>query len=129
MITLQINRTGSSLVAVNRAASNSRNLLIIDNRMAILDDRNEAAQQGNVELLPFPWPARLLRVWSQKTIDGAHVMAGRLLDGVVFDLHLVTATEVNTAIGVGGAVDLDVQFEILKSSISGYIRAGGFVDQ
>jgi len=58
----------------------------------------------DVEGCQVPGRTRLLGCWREEAIDRAHMMAGRLLDGVILHLHLVPAAQVNAAVGVGGAV-------------------------
>src|SRR4051812_31373419 len=52
LATLQVNRTRRSLLAIQRPARDTRNLLAVDNRLAILNNRNPAANQRDVEGLP-----------------------------------------------------------------------------
>ena len=72
---------------------------------------------------------RLLRIRRQETIDCAHVMTGRFLDGIIFHLHFIPAPQIDAAVGVRGAVDLDVQFKVLEFPVRGDVRARGLVEQ
>ena len=77
MVALQVNWPGGTFIAIHSAAGNSRDLLIVDNDITILNDGHETAEQGDIKLLPGAWATWLLRIGREKTID-----CGRLLFGV-----------------------------------------------
>ena len=51
-------------------------------------------------------------IGDQESVDAADVVAIRLRAEVVFDLHLVTAAEINPAVASVGISKLDVELEI-----------------
>src|SRR5215475_5520642 len=106
MVTLKIERSGKFFVAVKSAPGNSRNFLVRDNRLAVLDDGDVSPEQRYVKRLPFVWPSWLLRIGREKTVHCAHAMTRGLVGRIIFHLHLVTTAQINTAIGVARTVDL-----------------------
>src|SRR5262249_893692 len=62
----------------------------------------------------FSWWRRLSR---QKPVNAAHVMARWFIERVRFHLHLVPSTQINSTVCVLSAIELHVQFEILKLSL------------
>src|SRR5437867_1356356 len=114
---LQVDRSRQFLVAVKSATSDTRNFLIINNRLAILDHCDHSSNQRNIETLPVSWLARQFGRRSQETVHSAGMMTGRFLDGVGFNLHLVAAAQIHATIGVRRTVELDMQLEIFELGI------------
>ena len=114
MIALEIDRARLPFIAIDGPARNSGDFLVVDNGYPVLNDRNKSAQERDLERLPDARSPRLFGDRRDETIDTAHVMAWRLLNGIVLDLYLVAAAQINTAIGFRGTVDFDVQFEITE---------------
>src|SRR6266566_5096506 len=112
MITLKVDWPGKFFVAVESPTSDSGNLLLRNNRLTILDNRHESADERDVECLPFVWTSRLLRIRRKKTVDCAHAMIWRFIKGIIFHLHFVSAAQINAAIGVARTVDFNVKLEI-----------------
>src|SRR4051794_27581996 len=102
MVALQVNRSGRFFMAIEGAAGDTGDLLMVDDGLAILDDGDMATQQGDIEDLPFARSSGLLRNGSQKTINRSHVMARRLSKRIVLDLHLVTSAKIDAAVGIAG---------------------------
>src|SRR5215470_889227 len=75
---LQINRAGQFLMAIKRSAGDARDLVIVDDGLPVLYDRNGSSYQGDIKSLPFAWLARLLGRCSNETVNTAGVMARRL---------------------------------------------------
>src|SRR6266850_4733632 len=120
--TLKVNRSWQFFVAIKGTARNSRNFLIVDSSLAVLDDGNPAPDQSNIEALPFSEPAGRFRRRSQKTIYPAHPVTGRVFDGVCFDLEFVSAAQIDATIRISGAVEFDMQLEILEFGIIDQLR-------
>src|SRR5258708_19765122 len=57
------------------------------------------------------------------------MMTGRFLNRIVFDLHFVTAPQIDAAVGVGSAVELDGQLEILEPLLADDLRTMSRADQ
>src|ERR1700745_1480275 len=57
------------------------------------------------------------------------MMTRRFLNRIVFDLHFVAPPQINTAVGVGAAVELDVQLEILELLLVDDLRTMSRADQ
>ena len=92
-------------MTVQRAAGYTRNFLVIDDGLAVLNNRNRASHQRDVEGLPNVGFARQFRRRRQESIYCAGVMAGRFLIGVGFNLHFVAAAQINSAVGLFPAVE------------------------
>lgn len=111
---LQVDRPRLSFMAVQSPAGDARDLLMVDDGGAVLYDRDMAPEERDLKGLPFARPARLLGRRSEETINAAGVMAGRLLNRVVFHLHFVTAAQIDAAVRSWTAVKFDVQLEIFE---------------
>ena len=88
-----------------------------------------ASEQSNIKRLPFAGTAWLFRLGCKEPINGTHVMARRLGKGVIFHLHFISASEINSAVGIGRTIHLDVEFEIFKCLGCDQIGSGRMVDQ
>src|SRR6185369_14316755 len=71
MIALQIKRSGQLFVTVQGSSRDTRDFLVVDDGVAVLDHSHPASIHRYVEGLPGPRPSRLLRVRRQETIHGA----------------------------------------------------------
>src|ERR1700687_2871022 len=49
-------------------------------------------------------------------------MSGRFLDGIGFDLDFVSAAQIDATVGIGGAVEFDMQFKIFEFGIVDQFR-------
>src|ERR1700758_3191876 len=85
---LQVDRPGHRFMAVECAAGNAGNLLIVNDGCAVLDDCHFAPDERDVEDLPDIRTARQFGIRSEEAVDATGVMAGRLGLGFGFDLHL-----------------------------------------
>src|SRR4029077_14539973 len=104
-------------VAVDSDALDAGDFFVLDDCVAILDNRDRPTDQGDVEGLPFSRLSRQLRRRGQETINAAHVMARGLVALRRFDLNFVTAAEIDTTVGIHTTIELDVQLEILELGI------------
>lgn len=129
VVALQIDGAGCGFVAIQGAAGNAGNLAVTNDGAAILNDGDIAAEEGDIEGLPLAGAARLFGFGGEETIDGAHVVAGRLGEGVVLDLHFVAAAQIDAAVGIFGAVDFDVELEIGKDGGGDEVGAGLGIDE
>src|ERR1700760_435303 len=75
---LQVDRPGHRFMAVECAAGDAGNLLIVDDGCAVLNDGNLAPDERDVEGLPDIRPARQFRIRSKEAVDATGVMAWRL---------------------------------------------------
>jgi hypothetical protein len=114
LATLKVDRPRQLFVAVESTSRDSWDLLLIDNGLTILDNRDHTPDQGDIKGLPFSGPARQLRRGGKESVHPARMVTGRLLRGVGFNLHLVAAPQIDTTVGFWGTVELQVQLEILK---------------
>src|SRR6266850_5038564 len=76
----------------------------------------------NIEALPFSGSAGRFRRRSQKTIYAAHAVTGRVLDGVCFDLNFISAAQIDATIQISGAVEFNMQLEVLEFGIIDQLR-------
>jgi len=97
---LKVDGAGLILVAVERAAGEPGDLLIVDDGLPVLDYLDLAPNQGNVEGLPDIGAARQLRRGCKEAVYPASVMTGRFCDRIGLDLYFVTPSKIDTAIGV-----------------------------
>src|SRR5436309_1716355 len=88
--TLKVDRPGHFFVAVQRATCDSRNLLIVDDCLTILNRGDPPPDQRDIEALPFSRLASHFRGRCQETVHSARMVTGRFLDGLGFNLDLVT---------------------------------------
>src|SRR6266705_6898484 len=89
VITLQINRTGCALVAVDRSASDPGDFLVANDLFAVSDHGHHSPDERDVVSLPLAGGTRRVFTRLHKPIDTAKTMGVRFLAVVVFDLHLV----------------------------------------
>ena len=76
--TLQIDWLRQCLVAVQCAARDAGDLLVVDDGLAILHYGDSAPDERNVEGLPNVGPARLLGRGREESVDAPGMVAGRL---------------------------------------------------
>src|SRR5690242_12841307 len=74
MVTLKINWAGKFFVAIQCAASNAGNFLIVDDRVAVLHDGDKSADECDVKSLPNAGPPRLFWIGRKETVNRAYVM-------------------------------------------------------
>ena len=120
---LKIDGTWQCFVAVERTTGDARNLLMIDNGLAILDDGDGSPEKRDVQGLPFSWLSGQFGGRSQKAVDTACVVAGRLRNRVGLDLDFVTAAKIDTAVVIDSAVEFNMQLEILEPGVVDQLRA------
>ena len=111
---LQVDRTGHRFMAVECAAGDAGNLLIVDDGCAVLDHGDFAPDERDVEALPDIRTARLFGIRSKEAVDAAGVMAGRLGLRFGFYLHFITAAQKDAAVRILAAVEFDVELEVLE---------------
>src|SRR5262249_3957917 len=73
--------------------------------------------------LPFSGLAGQLRGSRQETVYAAHVVTRWFLDGVGFNLNFVPAAQIDTAVGIRGAVEFNMQFEVFELGVVDQLRA------
>ena len=126
---LKIDRPRHFFVAVECPTRNAGDFLVINHSLSVLDDGDGASHQGDVEALPFSRLARQLWRGSDETVDASGMVTGRLLNRIIFNLHFVTAPQINATIGLGAAVELEVLFEILELLLVDNLRTVSWADQ
>jgi hypothetical protein len=120
---LKINGTRQFFVAVERATGDTRNLLTIDDGLAILYHGDRSANQRDIEGLPFSRLSGQFRGGSQKAVDTSSVVAGWFLNGIGFYLDFVAAAQIDAAVGIHSAVEFNMQPKILELGIVNQLRA------
>ena len=101
-------------MAVESASGDPWNILVIDDRYTVLYDGNVPPDQRDVERLPDVGLSRLLWRWVEEAIDSTRVMTVGLGYGIGFHLDLVAASQEDSTVGAGSAIELDMQFEIFE---------------
>src|ERR1700758_3973861 len=87
--TLQIDGTGRSFVAVECAPGDARDLFVIDDGYAVLNDRHGSSDECNIEGLPLIRDAGLFRSWIQESVHSSRMMARRFRYRIRFDLNFI----------------------------------------
>src|SRR5690242_14035952 len=111
MVALNHDRTGAALVAVERTAGDSRDGLSIYNGLAVEHHGYNAADQRDIERLPLARRLRRPDAGREEAVDTGHTMHAQILALVVFDLDLVSAAQVDTAVVLGRIPEFHVQLE------------------
>jgi hypothetical protein len=114
---LEVDGAGQFFVAIEGAAGNAGDFFIVDDGLPVLDDGDHAADERDVEGLPFAGLARKFRCRREEAVYASGVVARWLGNGIGLDLDFVAATQIDAAIGFRAAVELDVQLEIFKFGI------------
>jgi len=124
VVALDQERARFFFVAVERAAGDARDGLTFDNGFAIENDVNDAANEGDFEGLPFAGFFGGVNAWSEVAINAADEVAFGFEAEIIFDLHFVTAAQVNAAVGVFRVAEFGAQFEIGEFAFGEEIVAG-----
>src|ERR1035437_7048623 len=130
VIALYVEGAGFAFVGIERAARGAGDLLVIDSLDAVANHRQPTAHQSDVEAFPLARRARQLHRRREHAVDTPDAV--KLVVGVhllVLHLDFVAAAQIDAAIAVIGAVEFDVQFEIVELARGFQVGALGFVDQ
>ena len=119
---LKIDGSGQFFVAVQGATRDARDFLVVDDRLAVLNDSDPSSDQRDIKALPFSRLAGQFRRSSQETVYAAHMVTRWFLDGVGFDLDFVSAAQIDATVGISGAVEFDMQFKIFEFGIVDQFR-------
>src|SRR5580658_4228001 len=76
LASLEIDGAGLAFVAVERAAGEAGNFLVVDDGLAVLDHLDFAPDQRDVEGLPHVRSARQLGRGRKESVDAAGMVAG-----------------------------------------------------
>ena len=120
---LKVDRPGQRLMAVECAARDARNLLIVDERHAIEHDGHAAADERDVVGPPGSGLARGGCRGREISVDAAQAPLGRVRLGLVFDLHFIASPQVHAAVRSRRAVEFDMQLEVVERPIAHQIGA------
>ena len=119
---LKIGRPRKTFMAIEGAAGDAGDFLVVDDGRTIQDDCDSAADQSNVVRLPLVRGAGGLRRRSEKTVNTAQAPLGRIGDGVGFELDFIAAAQIDAAVALVRAVVFDMQLEILEFGIINQFR-------
>src|SRR5579872_1635517 len=108
LTTLQIDRSWQPLMTIQGPASDARNFLFIDDGVTILHDGDHSSNEGDVIGLPFSRLARLFLRRGQVSVYAAGAHRRTFWLGIVFDLELVPAAQVDAAIRSWRAIEFDM---------------------
>src|SRR5260370_33938900 len=114
---LEVDRPRYFFVAVTSATRDTRDFLIINDGLTLLDNGDPSPKQGNIETLPFSRLARHFGRRCQETVHSAGMMTGRFLNGVGFNLDLAATAQVDATLVVGRTIELDMQLEIFELGV------------
>ena len=94
-------------------------LLAIDDGLAILHNSDGSPYQGDIKTLPLSRPAWQFRRGGKESVHPARMMTGWFLLGVGFNLDRAisnpcTALQIDTTIGSGRTIELQMELEIIK---------------
>src|SRR6266851_4291639 len=105
VIALDVQRAGLALATVERAASDSRDFLIVDDGHAIAHHRHVAPHERHIVALPLPRPRRHFGGGRQEAVDRAHALKLVIRSGrFVLHLYFVPAAQVHAAVSILRAV-------------------------
>src|SRR5207247_1677271 len=123
VITLQHQRAGRTLVAIERAAGDAGNLLAIDHHFAVECHGHFSADERDIEILPFSGTLGGVYPGLQEAIDTGDDVAIQRMTLVVFDLGLVAATQVDAAVAAFGVAKFDVELEVGEFAVGNEVVA------
>ncbi len=87
---------------------------VVDDRLAVQDHGQAAAYDRDVEGVPLPCRLVGVELGRDAAVEGAAAMLLGGLRGVVEDLDLVAAAEVDPAVALGLDIELQVQLHVLE---------------
>src|SRR5262245_19229401 len=114
VIALQHDRSWLPFGAVERASGDPRRLFFINHRLAVERDGQLASDQCDLVLLPLTGPLRRVHLRSEKSVQPAHAVALRRFAVIVFDLHFITAAQVNAAVALFDELEFEAELEVLE---------------
>ena len=129
VVALKHDWAGRAFVAVERSAGDAGDDLAVDDLLAVKCDGDHPSDQAYLERLPLARFFRSVFDRRQKTVDTADVVTFRLFAEVIFDLHLIAATQVDSAIAAAGIAEIRTQFEVGELLLGQEVVAGLCVDQ
>src|SRR5579883_3266043 len=130
VIALNVDRPRLGFVAVERAAGDAGDLLVIDRLHAVPHDRDAPPDQRDIEAFPRSRLARQRDRGREKAVDCADgVKPVVFVDGLVFYLDFVPPAQIDAAVAVRRAIVLDVQLEIVERAGGADVRALALVNQ
>ena len=122
MVALEEEGAGFGFVAIEGSAGGSGNFDVVVVHFAVAEDGDVATDEGDVEGGPLAEVEGGGGGWGVVAVDGTHFMVGEFT-AFGADLNFVAAAEVDAAVAVVGAVDFDVEFEVLE--LFGRFDVGG----
>ena len=111
---MQIDRARQSLVAVERAPSDSRYLAIVDHGDSVLKHSQPSSYKSDVERLPNSRYSGLFWIWRNKSVHASRVELISLRFLVGFNLQLIAATQIHSAVRRFAILELDMQLEVAE---------------
>src|SRR6188508_2519738 len=120
---LQVNRPGQRFMAVESAARDARNLLIVDQRHTIEHDGHAAADERDVVGPPGSGLARGGWQGREISVNAGQAPFGRVRYLFVLHLHFIAPPQVHATVRSRRAVEFDVQLEVFERSIAHQIGA------
>src|SRR6266446_5452040 len=105
--------TSTSLISSNSV----HRLGVINDGLAVLNHGDPSPDECDVKALPFSRLAGQFRRSRQETVYATHVVTGRFLDGVGFDLNFIPAAHIDATVGILITLEFHMQFEIFELGI------------
>ncbi len=130
VVTLDVERPRLAFVGIQRAAGNALDLLLINCGDAVADHGQCATHQRNIERLPHAGRARKLNIRRDPAVYRPNPALHRsCTERSIFELDFITTPQVEAAIAFVGAVDLEVQLEVVELAGRLQVRTAIFIDQ
>ncbi len=123
VVALEEEGAGFGFVAIEGAAGGSGDFDVVVVHFAVAEDGDAATDEGDIEGRPFAEVDGRVGGRGVVAVDGAHFMVGEFA-AFGADLDFVAAAEVDAAVAVVGAVDFNVEFEVLEL-FDGFDVGGG----
>ena len=123
VVALEEEGAGFGFVAIEGAAGGTGDFDVVVVHFAIAEDGDVAADEGDVKRGPLAEVEGGGGGRGVVAVDGAHFVVGEFA-AFGADLDFVAAAEVDAAVAVVGAVDFDVEFEVLEL-FDGFDVGGG----
>src|SRR5829696_3575136 len=112
VVALQHDWPRLAFMAVERAAGDPGDWLVVYDRLAVQHDRDPAADERDVVRLWFSRLVGGVDIRVQQAVDASHPVRVHHLPRVILDLHLVSASQVDATVAARRERELGVQLEV-----------------
>src|SRR5688572_4227389 len=112
MIALKINRAGPGLIGPKRSAGASEHGLVVYRLLTVMNHRQVAVHERDVERLPFAGRFRDVFARENATVERAAIVVVVPATEGVRDLYFVNAPQINATVAVRRHAELNLKVEI-----------------